>query len=500
LFEDAACGLLVTAADGTLAICNRTFCRWIGYSGDELVGRRKFQDLLTIGGRIFHQTHWAPLLQMQGSVAEVKLEVVHRDGHSIPMVMNAVRHEREGSVSHGIAVFVAEDRHKYERELLIARRRAEEALAQEQEAQRALTVAQSRLRLALDSARLFVWDIEPTTKRRRYDRDVALLLGYGEARAVGDDEFAGHIHPDDREREADALASASIAGKGNYNCVYRLECIDNVQRSIKASGHGTFDGNGNLLQFVGILQDVTELSRQREEAEDRALFAEQMVGIVSHDLRNPLGAIQMSATLLARGELTPTQLRAVGWLTSSSGRANRLIADLLDFTQARLRRGLQVTLASINLRDVISSSIEELRLTFPGRLIEYLHQGGDICVADADRLMQMIGNLVANALAYGATDRPVTVRSVIELRSFELSVRNEGPPIAEQLVRDLFKPMTRGHTTASGRSVGLGLFIVREIVRAHGGDVSVASTIHEGTTFVAKFPQLSVTGAGELKP
>ena len=75
LYENAACGLLVTSLDGTLRRANRTFCRWIGYESSELIdGRRRFADLLTMGGRIFHQTHWAPLLQIQGSVAEVKLD------------------------------------------------------------------------------------------------------------------------------------------------------------------------------------------------------------------------------------------------------------------------------------------------------------------------------------------------------------------------------------------------------------------------------------------
>ena len=84
-----ACGLIQTTADGTITRANVLFCKWVGYTAAELVGQRRFQDLLTVGGRIFHQTHWAPLLQMQGSISEVKLEVVVRDGTVVPIVVNA---------------------------------------------------------------------------------------------------------------------------------------------------------------------------------------------------------------------------------------------------------------------------------------------------------------------------------------------------------------------------------------------------------------------------
>ena len=88
---------------------------------EALVGKCRFQDLLTVGGRIFHQTQWMPLLRMQGSVAEVKLDITREGATPLPMVMNAIRRERGGAMVHEIALFIAKDRHAYERELLAAR-------------------------------------------------------------------------------------------------------------------------------------------------------------------------------------------------------------------------------------------------------------------------------------------------------------------------------------------------------------------------------------------
>jgi sigma-B regulation protein RsbU (phosphoserine phosphatase) len=123
LFDEAPCGLLVTALDGTILKVNATFCTWVGMPREDLVGVKRMQDLFTMGGRIFHQTHWVPTLQMQGSLAEVKFEVRHRDGRTVPMILNARRRKRAEGDFDEIAAFVAEDRNRYERELMNARKK-----------------------------------------------------------------------------------------------------------------------------------------------------------------------------------------------------------------------------------------------------------------------------------------------------------------------------------------------------------------------------------------
>jgi PAS domain S-box-containing protein len=143
-YAHAVCGLLTTTTDGTIVRVNATFCKWSGYSAEELLDRRRVQDLLTIGGKVFHQTHWAPLLQIQRSVAEVKLDVRHRDGRKIPMLINAARYAHNGADYDDFAFVVLTDRHKYEHELLQARQKAEAALEAQKAAEEALRVADRR--------------------------------------------------------------------------------------------------------------------------------------------------------------------------------------------------------------------------------------------------------------------------------------------------------------------------------------------------------------------
>ena len=131
LYENAPCGYLSTRLDGTILKVNGTFLRWTGHRGEDLVGQRTFADLLTAGGRIFHETHYAPLLRMQRRAREIAVDVVCTDGRRLPMLVNAVVTDESPNRPSVIraALFDATERRQYERELVEARRRAEESEA-----------------------------------------------------------------------------------------------------------------------------------------------------------------------------------------------------------------------------------------------------------------------------------------------------------------------------------------------------------------------------------
>lgn len=497
LYEHAACALLLTDDDGTILRANATFGRWTGHDARELVlQQRKLQELLGVGARIFHQTHWAPLLRMQGTLSEVKLDLVCSDGRALPILMNAVRREHAvGIFLHELALFAAPDRDRYERELVLARRRADELLASERSVRHAVALAQARLQLALDSAGLMVWQFDPANGERHYDDRVALLLGHAAPAHVPHTAFAAAIDAADREREARSFdAALASAPPPQYVCSYRLNGVDGRQRVIRSTGRGVSGGEDVPWIFVGVLQDVTETVGLRAAAEDRALFAEQMVGIVSHDLRNPLAAIQMSTRLLERAELTPKQRTVLGRITTSVQRAQRLINDLLDFTASRIGAGLPVARAPIELQSVLRGAVEELAAAFDGRAqLRYRHDGaaGGLVLADADRLVQALGNLVANAVSYGSEGTPVRIASRIGPDGdVSISVHNEGPPIEPGRAERMFDPMTRYEAGDSNpHSVGLGLYIVRQIAIAHSGEVGVSSSADDGTTFTIRIPR-----------
>ena len=378
LFDGAPCGLVVTDEDGTILRSNRIFSIWMGIS-QEALGQLRFQDLLTMGGKIFHQTHWAPLMRMQGSVAEVKLDLKNASEQTITLLLNGVRREHADGVYYELALFGMTDRDKYEREIVEARQRAEQLLWEKTSAEAALQQAKVELDLAY------------------------------------------------------------------------------------------------------------------EKSQQRAFFAEQMVAIASHDLKNPLTAIKMATDLLARGERSSRDTELLGHIRQSSERAQRMIADLLDLALARVGRGIGITRRAVDLHQVIERSVNELRVAFPQAKLIHVQVGAGLAEVDADRMDQLVGNLVANSVAYGDLGQPITVTSFLEGEMALLTVHNEGPAIPESSLDNLFEPMTRvSELDTNLRSVGLGLFIVREIAKAHSGDVVVSSTNERGTSFCVSFGRTSI--------
>ncbi|QRN94753.1 response regulator [Archangium violaceum] len=130
LYDTAPCGHVSTRPDGTLVKLNQTFLTWTGYPREELLSGRRFQELLTVGCQIFYETYYVPLLRMQGFANEINLELKHKDGHSLSFLLNAIQKKDANGrpLSNQIALFHLVDRKKYERELLLARKKAEEAI------------------------------------------------------------------------------------------------------------------------------------------------------------------------------------------------------------------------------------------------------------------------------------------------------------------------------------------------------------------------------------
>jgi PAS domain S-box-containing protein len=144
LYEHAACALLLTDADGTILRANATACAWLGYQAGELLHRRLL-NLLPVGARLFHQTHCMPILQMRGSLAELQIDLLRRDGTRFPALVNILRREHDGAVFDEWAVFRAVDRRTFEQELVAARKAAEAALDARREAEAQLTQANKLL-------------------------------------------------------------------------------------------------------------------------------------------------------------------------------------------------------------------------------------------------------------------------------------------------------------------------------------------------------------------
>ena len=244
--------------------------------------------------------------------------------------------------------------------------------------------------------------------------------------------------------------------------------------------------------LLSALADQAAVALEKTRLDETAEFRERLIGIVSHDLRDPISAISMAAeVLLARNGLDDRTTKTVVRIQNSADRATRLISDLLDFTQARLGGGIVLDRRPADLRAIVRPVVEELELTHPERTFVVTLQGDGHGQWDPDRISQVVGNLLANAVHYSPADTVIRLTAQDDGEDLLLTVHNQGKPIPAERLPQIFEPLRRAASelTKSSRSVGLGLYIVKHIVEAHRGSVSVESTQENGTTLSVRLPR-----------
>lgn len=222
------------------------------------------------------------------------------------------------------------------------------------------------------------------------------------------------------------------------------------------------------------------------------------MAILGHDVRNPLGAISMGAQILMTDEALPANHHKVaGRILASTARVNELVGDLLDFSTSHLGGGIPVTPAPYDLGPQCELVAGEMRTFHPEREIS-LEMTGDLNVEwDRARINQALSNLMGNAVQHGAEGQPVWV-TVHGDQDIVMTVQNQGGIIDQASMRTIFDPTKRfamrpvheRHHTGNDH-LGLGLYITREIVAAHGGRIALTSTESEGTTFTLTLPRVN---------
>lgn len=233
-----------------------------------------------------------------------------------------------------------------------------------------------------------------------------------------------------------------------------------------------------------------------EAAQARNVF----LGVLSHELRTPLATITTSAHSLLRADPSDEPVPGAAARVQRAGRRiESLLDDLLDYVRSGLGEGMRVTPVSVDLGEVCERIVGELQAVHPDSTIVVERHGDLSCVCDEQRIAQALSNLVGNAIKYGSADTPVRVTLRSDDDGLTVAVANAGSEVSKETLDTLFEPLVRGTgADRSGVSLGLGLYIVREIALAHGGTVGVACSPESGTVFEIRLPrqaQIGVTAA-----
>jgi PAS domain S-box-containing protein len=459
LFDQAPEGVFIADRDGRCTNVNTAACQMLGYARDELVGRTVF-DILT--------GEDAPRLidAREGSLAPGWVEVwewtlKRKDGESVPVELTGK------TLPDGRWQAFVRD--------ISRRRQREEDLRRVTHLLDSIIETVPTMVFMKDAANL---------RFERFNRAGEELLGISRDAILGKSDY--DLFP---KEQAEAFQARDRETLNERKLVVIPE--EPIRTAAGTRWLHTMkipivDGMGTPVYLLGISLDVTD--RLRAERELEHLRAE-WGSIVAHDLRQPLQSIALSAQIMARSTDDSSLLKYIERIRSSSERLHRMVADLMDFSRLDARR-LELVRRPVDVTAVVQGSVERMALQAPDRPFQVqVDDRTPKADADPDRVAQVMENLLTNAIKYGTPETPIAVRITQENHHVAVAVTNQGKALPADELPRLFE---RFHRTAGAKQaaqgVGLGLYISRALVEAHGGRITAESTPAGATTFRFTLP------------
>jgi signal transduction histidine kinase len=316
----------------------------------------------------------------------------------------------------------------------------------------------------------------------------------------------GHYHDDAPLNGASEMHAVGRLGSG-----FDLMEVVSEYRALRASVLRLWRDSAPEAHELE-MDDLTRFNESIDQSLTKAVSSytkrvdqsrDLFLAILSHDLRNPLNSIAMSAALLPQlADSNLESAQTASQISTSVSLMARMISDLLDYTRTRLGAGMPVLAAPMDLGTICQAVFDEYRSSFPNRVISFESEGDLTGSWDADRLRQMISNLLGNAVQHGAEDVPIDLKLRGEASDILFVVHNGGPPILSGELPKIFEPLVRGSSAGRPKanrpgSIGLGLYIAREIALSHGGTIDVTSTQEAGTSFAVRLPRHSLVKSGQ---
>jgi PAS domain S-box-containing protein len=387
---------------------------------------------------------------------------------------------------------------------LYHRARGRLALVEKHVAEEALRAAE-QLRLAQDAAKMGSWDLNLKTGEIVGSDRAKDLFGLAPDALVTYDRFLGAVHPEDRDR-IDRAVKDALASRADYDVEMRVPLPDGTVRWVCSKGRGIYDAGGSPLRMAGMVLDITACKRAEEALRDADRRKNEFLGVLSHELRNPLTPIRNSIYVLDRVPAdSPHAASAKETIQRQTEHLARIVDDLLDVT--RISRGrVELRCKRIDLRDVVLRSGEDHRALFEQGKVELRHDLPASAVwidADGTRISQVLGNLLQNAARFTPASGVVTVKVAVRDGAAELRVRDTGVGMRAEEFEHMFEPFAQadqGLARTQG-GLGLGLALSKGLVELHGGTLRACSDgPGRGSEFCMLLPLTPGPVVGEAAP
>ncbi|HEX7337734.1 MAG TPA: PAS domain S-box protein [Gemmatimonadales bacterium] len=487
LYEDAPCGYLSTLQDGTIIRANRTFLAWTGYTRDILLSGRRLQDLLPVPAKMFYETHYRPLMRMQGFVREMALDLVCTSGALLPVLVNAVEHRdsADAPVVVRTTIYDATERRRYERELLAARRRAEQLSA------------------VVEASGDAILLLSPEGRIQTWNGGAERLFGYTAEEACGQPMPALLVPGELREEYSRAFDAAGSGHEVQLVTVLSHRDGRPVDVSLSLTPHR--EAPGDLIAVSSIIRDITERRRAEQQLRqaERLQSVGTLAGGVAHEVNNQMTVVLGFGEFVLRA-LGPEhpQAKDLQQMVTAAARAARISQQLLAFSRQQLMRPEEFDLGPFLLQ--LAPTLGRM-LGSENRLVIDPDQPEARVTADRTQVELVLAHLAMNArdaMAGGGELRIGIERIHLTAEDARLRPGDEVVPgpyvvltasdtgigMSQATLRRAFEPFFT--TKELDQATGLGLSMAYGIVKQHGGQMWATSEPGQGTTIRIYLPEL----------
>jgi PAS domain S-box-containing protein len=484
LYEQAPCGYLSALADGIIVRVNQTFLNWTGHTREAVVGKR-LRDLLPLAGRVFYETHFDPLLRLQGFVREMALDIVCAGGRLLPVLVNSVQHRNAAGqvVITRSTIFDATERRTYERELLEARRHLE------------------RFATVVEASGDAILVTTPDGAVESWNDGAERLFGYSAEEATGRTVESLIVPPDLAGQHAEFLELMRAGKQVQVETVRIHKDGRRLDISLGLTPH--IEPPGELTAVSAIIRDITQrrLMEARIQQAERLQSVATLAGGVAHEVNNQM------AVVLGFGEFVLGTLGSehpsaadVQSMVTAAGKAAQISRQLLAFS-----RQLPMVRQDARLLDLVVRAGPKLeRLLGPEITLAIIGSSESRVNVDPDQIEQILIQLVTNArdampsggnLRISVEDLALTDADaaahpgdgVVSGPYLVLRVADSGIGMDQATLGHAFQPFFT--TKPFGRGTGLGLAVVHGTVKQHGGHVWATSEPGGGTTVEIYLPR-----------
>lgn len=473
LYMNAPCGYLSFLPNGTIIKINHTLCNWLQYSEFEILYKKKFIDLLSKGAAIYYEMFYLPLLTMQGFVNEINFDIKRADNSIFPALVNSVvlKNEQDEIQAINVTIFNITDRKRYESQLLYAKKEAD--------------TEKKRFEILADSTPDIIFTASPEGVVEYVNK--RFYAYFNVQNKEFDQKFIfKRIHPADKARALKAWLKAVKEG-GDFEIEIRIKDPYDVYVWHLVRAIPYTDDNTSILKYFG---SCTNIQEQKELLNKK----DEFISLASHELKTPLSSLKGYINILQKTKQDPFYTTIIERCYKAINNMQYLVGSLLDVT--RIHSGqLDLNIVESPIYDVVAESIELTKMNYTTHQVNLAFNVGKETEVymDVPRILQVLINLLSNAIKYSpnAAKVELTVDKVPDQQHLVIAVKDFGLGIPSDQLEHIFGKYHRVTDSSNNKKIpglGIGLYIIKEIIRLHKSNIHVKSEINKGSVFYFYLP------------